>query len=319
MKRKGVKLKALVTGCAGFIGSHISEKLLRKGYEVIGIDCFTEYYSKKIKEKNISNILGHKNFEFIERNLLSIDEYPSVDYVFHQAAQAGVRASWGQNFDTYIQNNIKVTQKLLEYYKHTNINKFIHASSSSVYGNIEDLPLKENSYTSPYSPYGVTKLAAENLCTLYYNNYNMPTISLRYFTVYGPRQRPDMGIFKFVSKILDNDEITIYGDGLQTRDFTYIDDVVKANMVAAESNIVGEVFNIGGGSTINVQDLIKILEDNTGQKAIISYTEKQKGDVKDTWASTNKVNNILNWDAKVNIKQGTKKFIDWYVNNRHIY
>jgi UDP-glucose 4-epimerase len=308
-------MKALITGCAGFIGSSITDYLLKNGYHVVGIDCFTDYYSRSIKESNISNAVNNEKFTFIERNLLEIEDYPDVDYVFHQAAQAGVRASWGQNFDIYIENNIKATQKLLEYYKDKKIDKFVYASSSSVYGDIDELPMHEKSYLRPYSPYGVTKLAAENLCTLYYKNYSVPTISLRYFTVYGPRQRPDMGIYKFVSSVLNNKEITIYGDGTQTRDFTYIDDVVQANVLASKSDACGEIFNVGGGNTISVTDLIRLIEKNTGEQANVRYIEKQKGDVRDTLADVTKINNMFNWSAKTDIKTGIQRYIEWYKNN----
>jgi len=238
-------MKALVTGCAGFIGSHLTERLLREGYEVIGIDCFTDYYAREIKERNTENALNQKNFKLIEEDILEMDKFPEVDYVFHEAAQAGVRASWGKSFKIYTRNNIETTQKLLEFYKDLNIKKFVYASSSSVYGDAE-LPMKEDSLLKPVSPYGVTKLAAENLCYLYWKNYNVPTVSVRYFTVYGPRQRPDMAIHKFVKAIFNGDEITVFGDGTQTRDFTYVDDAVEATILAAESNSIGEVYNIGG-------------------------------------------------------------------------
>lgn len=303
-------MKALVTGCAGFIGSHLTERLLKEGFEVIGIDCFTDYYSRENKEKNIDNALKNKNFTFIEEDILSLEEFPEVDYVFHEAAQAGVRKSWGKDFEIYTRNNVLATQKLLEYYKHKRIKKFIFASSSSVYGDAE-LPMKENSLLKPVSPYGVTKLAAENLCYLYYKNYKLPTISLRYFTVYGPRQRPDMAIHKFVKAILNDEEITVYGDGEQTRDFTFIDDVIEANLLAANSNFKGEVFNVGGGTRISVNELIKKIEKITQKKANVRYHENQKGDVRDTLADTRKATE-LEWKPKVKIEDGLKKFVEWY-------
>ncbi|MBE9593896.1 MAG: NAD-dependent epimerase/dehydratase family protein, partial [Proteobacteria bacterium] len=261
------------TGGAGFIGSHLVDKLLEQRYEVIGIDCFTDYYPRGIKEANISNALkklslsgapphdpaspvraykkplpkkNHKNakFELIEEDILTMDKFPEVDYIFHLAAQAGVRASWGKSFEIYTRNNVEATQKLLEFYKDREIKKFVYASSSSVYGDAE-LPMKEDSLLKPVSPYGVTKLAGENLCYLYWKNYNVPTVSLRYFTVYGPRQRPDMGIHKFVKAILEENEITVFGNGTQTRDFTFVDDAVEANILAANNDSVGEVFNVG--------------------------------------------------------------------------
>ena len=304
-------MKALVTGCAGFIGSHLTERLLRKGYEVIGIDCFTDYYAREIKERNIENALNEKNFKLIGEDILEMNEYPEVDYVFHEAAQAGVRASWGKSFGIYTRNNIEATQKLLEFYKDREIKKFVYASSSSVYGDAE-LPMREDSLLKPVSPYGVTKLAGENLCYLYWRNYNVPTVSLRYFTVYGPRQRPDMAIHKFVKAILNGEEITVFGDGTQTRDFTFIDDVVEANILAGNSEIEGGVFNVGGGSRISVNKLIKLLEEIIGKEARIKYIEKQKGDVWDTLADTTKISNELNWEPEVKIEEGLKRFVEWY-------
>ena len=304
-------MKALVTGCAGFIGSHLTERLLREGYKVIGIDCFTDYYAREIKERNIENALNEKNFKLIREDILEMNEYPEVDYVFHEAAQAGVRASWGKSFEIYTRNNIEATQKLLEFYKDREIKKFVYASSSSVYGDAE-LPMREDSLLKPVSPYGVTKLAGENLCYLYWRNYNVPTVSLRYFTVYGPRQRPDMAIHKFVKAILNGEEITVFGDGTQTRDFTFIDDVVEANILAGNSEIEGGVFNVGGGSRISVNKLIKLLEEIIGKEARIKYIEKQKGDVWDTLADTTKISNELNWEPEVKIEEGLKIFVEWY-------
>jgi nucleoside-diphosphate-sugar epimerase len=312
-------MKALVTGCAGFIGSHLTERLLNEGHEVVGVDCFTDYYPRKIKESNLSTALNNENFEFINEDLLYMKEYPEVDYVFHQAAQAGVRSSWGSYFETYLQNNIQLTQKLLEYYKQKNIKRFVYASSSSVYGDIDELPMTENCLLKPVSPYGVTKLAAEHLCSLYYKNYGVPTVSLRYFTVFGPRQRPDMAIFKFVNNIFNNREINVYGDGLQTRDFTYISDVVEANLLAAKNDVAGEVFNIGGGNNITVTDLIKQIENAVGKEAKINYAEPQKGDVKDTLSDASKARKLMNWKTRVNISEGLEKFIDWFKEHEYLY
>ena len=306
-------MRALVTGCAGFIGSHLVDRLLQMGYEVAGIDCFTDYYPSEIKKANISNSLAHPNFRLIEQNILDIDrdKFPEVDHVFHLAAQAGVRASWGKNFEIYARNNIEATQRLLESYKGREIQKFVYASSSSVYGEAE-LPMREDSLLKPVSPYGVTKLAAENLCNLYYRNYHLPIISLRYFTVYGPRQRPDMAIHRFVRAVLNGEEITVYGDGKQTRDFTYVDEVIEATLLAAKSGVVGEVLNIGGGGRMSVNQLIKKIEKITGKKAKLKYTEGQKGDVKDTLANITKAKEILNWQPTVKIEEGLEHYIAWF-------
>lgn len=303
-------MKALVTGCAGFIGSNLTDYLLKKDFEVIGIDCFTDYYSRKIKESNIFGALKNPNFIFNEKDLMDFTEFPEVDYVFHLAAQAGVRASWGENFKIYTRNNIEATQKLLEFYKDVEIKKFVYSSSSSVYGDAS-LPMNEKSILQPVSPYGVSKLAAEHLSYLYWKNHDIPTVSLRYFTVYGPRQRPDMAINIFTHALISNQEIKIYGNGNQTRDFTYIEDVVKANIIAAESEYNGKIYNIGGGNKISVSDLIEILEDIIGKQAIIKKIEKQKGDIRDTLASTKKVQKDLKWSPKISIKEGLSNYVDW--------
>jgi UDP-glucose 4-epimerase len=306
-------MKTLVTGCAGFIGSHLADKLLEQGYEVIGIDCFTDYYPRAIKEANISNALKNNNFKLIEENILNMEKFPDVDYVFHLAAQAGVRASWGKSFELYTRNNIEATQKLLEFYKDREIQKFVYASSSSVYGDAE-LPMKEDSLLKPVSPYGVTKLAGENLCYLYWKNYNVSTVSLRYFTVYGPRQRPDMATHKFVKAIFKAEEITVFGDGTQTRDFTFVDDAVEATMLAANNDVVGEVFNVGGGTRISVNELIEEIEKLIGKKAKTKYIEKQEGDVRNTLADVTKAREILNWNPKIDIYYGLKEYIRWYTD-----
>jgi nucleoside-diphosphate-sugar epimerase len=306
-------MRALVTGCAGFIGSHLTDRLLKEGFQVTGIDRFADYYPREIKEKNIAGALAHKDFTLIEQDILQMDSFPEVDYVFHQSAQAGVRGSWGKNFDIYIRDNIESTQRLLEFYKDRRIKKFIYASSSSVYGDV-DLPMRENSILRPFSPYGVTKLAAENLGYLYYRNYRVPVISLRYFTVYGPRQRPEMAINLFVRAVLNGEEISVYGDGNQTRDFTYVDDVIEANLLAANHDGAGEVFNVGGGSRISVKELIKKIEAITGKKAKPEYVEAQRGDVRDTLADASKTREVLNWQPQVRIEEGLKRYISWFQN-----
>jgi len=303
-------MKALVTGCAGFIGSHITERLLKDGFEVIGIDCFTDYYPRGCKDENIKTALEDEQFTLIEQDISSIGVFPDVDYVFHQAAQAGVRNSWGNDFDIYTNDNILGTQRLLEYYKDSAIKKFVYASSSSVYGDCE-LPMNETQMLKPVSPYGVTKLAAEHLCYLYHTNYGVPTTSLRYFTVYGPRQRPDMAIHRFTRAILGGEEITVYGDGAQTRDFTFIDDVVEANMVAAMRGPPGSVFNVGGGTRISVNELIGVIETALESKATVTHIDDQLGDVRDTLADTTTIQGC-GWKPKVGIDEGIKMFVEWY-------
>src|SRR6202022_3840475 len=235
-------MRCLVTGAAGFVGSSLCDALLGQGYEVIGLDCFLDYYPRFIKERNLSAARDFERFTFAEANLLEAD-LPALlqdaEIVFHLAAQPGVRASWGKTFDRYSDNNVLATQRLLEASLATRPRRVVFASSSSVYGNPDRLPVKESDQTRPVSPYGVTKLAAEHLCHLYYTNFQVPVVSLRYFTVYGPRQRPDMAFHKFIRGGLLRQPIEIHGDGNQTRDFTYVDDVVKVTRDAAEAGEPG--------------------------------------------------------------------------------
>ena len=303
-------MKALVTGCAGFIGSHLTDRLLADGYEVTGIDCFTDYYARSLKESNISDALKKPRFTFIEQDIMEMDSFPDVDNIFHEAAQAGVRASWGTSFAIYTRNNIEATQRLLEWYKDKSLTKFVFASSSSVYGDAP-LPMREDMKPQPVSPYGVSKLAAEHLCYLYWKNYGVPTVSLRYFTVYGQRQRPDMAINKFVKAILQADALTLYGDGTQTRDFTFIADVVEANLLAAQRGSSGDVYNIGGGSRITVKDLIREMEQQCQKEAKIVPASEQKGDTRDTLADNRKARESLGWMPKITVHEGIKQYVTW--------
>jgi len=302
---------SLVTGCAGFIGSHLVERLLSRGDRVIGIDCFTDYYPRETKERNLTQAKKHAGFRLIEGDILAVQDFPGVDYVFHLAAQAGVRKSWGVNFGVYTRNNIDASQRLLEFYKDSRIKRFVYASSSSVYGNVA-LPFSEEARPKPYSPYGVTKLAAENLCHLYHQNYGLPVISLRYFTVYGPRQRPDMAIHKFVQAALNGDPIAVFGDGTQTRDFTYVSDIVEANILAAESTSEGAVFNVGSASPLTVNDLVQVTEAAVGSPLEIRYEERQQGDVGHTRADITRVKSELGWEPRVSIRDGIQKFVKWF-------
>ena len=308
------KMTFLVTGCAGFIGSSTALELLKRGYSVRGIDRFSDYYSRELKEKNIIALKDFEQFEFIEGDLVSVnlnELLEGIDVVIHDAAQAGVRSSWGKSFDTYIKDNIVATQRLLEAVKEKKIVKFVYASSSSVYGDVKKLPMNEDMKVSPVSPYGVTKLDAENLVMLYNKNYGVPGIALRYFTVFGPRQRPDMAFHKFIKAILKGKPIEIYGDGSQTRDFTYISDIVEANITAALSNVEGEVFNIGGGKRIKLNETIKIMEKIIGIKAKLYFIKPQKGDVQDTYADISKAKELLGYSPRVSLEEGLEHEIKW--------
>lgn len=281
---------------------------------MVGIDCFTDYYPREIKERNIEKLRSSEGFTFIEANLLDVnlpEMLRGLDYIFHQAAQAGVRASWGTNFEVYTLNNVLTTQKLLEAAKEAPIKLFVYASSSSVYGDAETFPTPETANPKPISPYGVTKLAGEHLCYLYWKNFGVPFISLRYFTVYGPRQRPDMAFHRFIKAMLKGKEIIVYGDGKQTRDFTYIDDAVEANLLAMRSEAIGEVFNIGGGSRITINEAIRLLEGIMGKRARVRYVERQKGDVRHTAADITKARKMLGYEPKVRIEEGLRREVEW--------
>jgi nucleoside-diphosphate-sugar epimerase len=304
----------LVTGAAGFIGSHLCRRLLAEGFSVRGVDCFTDFYPKWIKETNIEMLLKSKNFEFIPRNLDDIDLQKSlenVDYVFHLAAQAGVRTSWGQNFVIYTKNNIQVTQKLLEVAKDKSLKRFIYASSSSVYGLAPSLPVSETSPCYPISPYGVTKLAAEQLCFLYFKNYGIPAISLRLFTVYGPGQRPDMAFHKFFKAIAEDKAISVFGDGKQTRDFTYIDDIIEANLAAMNLGKIGETYNIGGGHREKLKALFPLIEEICQKRVKIQWFDKQKGDVLHTFANIEKAKLDLNYHPQTALHEGLEQEWAW--------
>ena len=307
-------MKCLVTGAAGFTGSTLSEQLLELGHEVTGIDCFTDYYPQDVKRANIGNACRSSRFRFIEGDVIDLDLrglLDGVDWVFHQAAQPGVRMSWGSYFDVYLRNNVLATQRLLEAAKGSGIRRLVYASSSSVYGDSPELPLREAARPQPISPYGVTKLAGEHLCYLYYVNYGVPTVSLRYFTVYGPRQRPDMGFHKFIKAALGGGEIVVFGDGEQTRDFTYISDAVAANIQAAESErAAGRVFNIGGGSRISINAVLDILRELIGG-INVRHAEDQKGDVRHTMSDTTAAHEVLGYSPKVGIKEGLAHEVEW--------
>ncbi len=307
-------MRCLVTGVAGFIGSHLAERLLELGYEVTGVDAFIDYYPKHIKLANLSNIMDNPNFKFIEGDLNKIklkELLKGNEYIFHQAAQAGVRASWGKEFKIYTDCNILATQAMLEACLGKNIKKFVYASSSSIYGETQELPMREANYVQPISPYGVTKLAGEYLVYLYTKNFGIPTISLRYFTVYGPRQRPDMAFYKFIKACIEDKDLIIYGDGEQTRDFTYISDIVEANIKAAKSEAVGEIYNIGGGSRVSINQVLNILEAIIGKKIKRKDIDTQKGDVRHTYADISKARMCIGYKSRVGLEEGLRKQYEW--------
>jgi len=306
----------IVTGVAGFIGSHLAESLLNQGDRVIGIDHFNDYYNPALKRKNVAALERFPSFELIEDDIQLLNWralLADVDVVYHQAAQAGVRASWGAGFRDYTERNISATQIMLEAAKDaSHLQRFVYASTSSVYGNAETLPTLETTCPEPVSPYGITKLAAERLCWLYYQNFQVPVTALRYFTVYGPRQRPDMAFHKFFKAVLDDRAIEIYGDGQQTRDFTYVSDAVAANLAAAIApDAVGEIFNIGGGSRVVLSDVIDAMETIVGRPIRRQFTERARGDARHTGADVTKARQILGYDPNVSLMGGLAQEWDW--------
>jgi nucleoside-diphosphate-sugar epimerase len=307
-------MKALVTGAAGFIGSHLSAALLDLGAEVTGIDCFTDYYPRALKEANLATVNGRPGFSFKEAVLQDVDLkalLAGVTHVFHLAGQAGVRKSWGSDFDVYIRDNIQATQRLLEAIARMPIQKYVYSSSSSVYGNNVPLPMREDTYLQPLSPYGVTKLAGEHLGNLYFANHGVQTVSLRYFTVYGPRQRPDMAFQRFLTAARDGTPITVYGDGEQTRDFTFVSDIVEANVAAAAKGRPGSVYNIGGGSRVTLKHVLELIRAVTGKTVAIQREPEQKGDMRHTYADTSAARRDLDFTPRVTLENGLDQQYRW--------
>ncbi len=307
-------MKALVTGAAGFIGSHLSERLVADGAEVVGVDCFTDYYPRAVKTANLAGLRDHPRFTLVESRIQDADLHRLLDgttYVFHLAAQAGVRKSWGTDFSHYIEHNIEATQVLLEACVQSKIERLVYASSSSVYGDDAAIPMREDQMLQPVSPYGVTKLAAEHLCHLYQVNLGVPAVSVRYFTVYGPRQRPDMGFHLFLKAALTGQPIRLYGDGEQTRDFTFVGDAVTATYSAARRGTPGRVYNIGGGSRVSVNQVLAIVGRLVGRPLDVRHEANQKGDMRDTYADTSLARRDLAYAPAVTLEEGLAAELGW--------
>jgi nucleoside-diphosphate-sugar epimerase len=310
---EGSSPHALVTGAAGFIGSHLVDRLLASGATVTGVDCFTDYYDPALKRANIAGALAHPRFRLLDLDLGAADlsVLPAVRVVFHQAAQAGVRASWGADFAAYLHHNVLATQRLLERYKAAGLERFVFASSSSVYGDAERYPTDEGMLPRPFSPYGVTKLAGEHLTLLYGRNFGVPVVALRYFTVYGPRQRPDMAFHRFCRAMLAGEPITVFGDGKQTRDFTFIDDAIEGNMRAWTKSAPQGVYNVGGGAQVDVLEAIGILEQALGVKGILRFEPRPPGDPLRTCADASRIRADLGFVPGTGIEQGLAAEAEW--------
>jgi nucleoside-diphosphate-sugar epimerase len=312
-------VKAVVTGAAGFIGSHLAESLVRDGHDVVGVDCFTDYYPRAAKEANLAALRESRRFRLVEARLQDAELAPLLDgaeQVFHLAAQAGVRASWGREFALYSDHNVLATQRVLEAAVAAGGPRLVYASSSSVYGDTDSLPLREDGPCRPVSPYGVTKLAGEHLAVLYHRNHGLPTVSLRFFTVYGPRQRPDMAFHRFLRAARDGGEIVVFGDGRQTRDFTYVDDAVAAARAAGLSGRAGSVYNVGGGQRVALGDVLRLVEEVTARRLRIRHEEAQKGDMRDTFADTAAARRDLGFRSSVPLGEGLAREWQWIRGSR---
>lgn len=315
-------MHALVTGAAGFIGSNLTRELLSAGASVRAVDAYTPYYEERDKRANLSDLLHHPQLEMVEADLGSAALAPlldGVEVVFHQAGQPGVRSSWATGFGQHVEQNIVVTQRLLEASKAASLRRFVYASSSSVYGNAASYPTFETDLPAPTSPYGVTKLAAEHLTRLYARNWDVPTVALRYFTVYGPGQRPDMATHRLIEAGLSGRSFPLYGDGSHIRDFTYVGDVVRANLLAAEAEVApGSVLNIAGGSSIAMRGLMALVEEVLGRPLQIDAQPEQPGDVHRTGGDISAARAALGWSPVVPLEDGIKAQVAWHEQRRRV-
>jgi nucleoside-diphosphate-sugar epimerase len=311
--------RAVVTGAAGFIGSHLCDRLLALGHKVVGIDSFTDYYERALKEQNLTDLRRNPDFAFEELDLVDADlrrVLRGANVVYHLAGRPGVRPSWGEQFDSYLRDNVLATQRLLESLKEIPIDRLVFAGSSSVYGDAEMFPTKETALPRPVSPYGVTKLAAEHLTLLYTKNFGLPVVSVRYFTVYGPRQRPDMAFSRFMQALVDGEPIEVFGDGEQTREFTYVSDAVEGTIKAATADVVGQVVNLGGGSRVTINRVLATLEDISRAKARRKTLPAAPGDPRHTGASINLARERLGWEPRVSLREGLTKQWEWFQASR---
>lgn len=307
-------MKALISGVAGFIGSTLAERLLAEGTEVVGIDSLTDYYDPRLKLANVAGLRDHIDFFAEDLNATDLPLLlQDVDVVFHLAGQPGVRKSWGRDFDTYVTENIQATQRLLEAARSAPSQpRVIFASSSSLYGDAEAYPTDENTMPRPRSPYGVTKLAAENLCRLYSANYGLETISLRFFTVYGPRQRPDMAFTRFLRAATQNQPVNVYGSGEQIRDFTFVSDIVDALVRSSSASAEpGTVLNVSGGGSHSVNEVLAVMERIIGRPIQVERSETALGDVSRTTADISAARRLLSWKPRVTLEEGLRAHLDW--------
>ena len=304
-------MKYVVTGAAGFIGRHVCAELLAFGHDVVGIDAFTDYYDPSIKRANAAWLEQRIGYRGIELDLATApldDVFDGADVVMHLAGQPGVRLSWADYFHVYVERNITASQRVLEAVRRTGVPRLVLASSSSVYGNAAEYPTTEDALTRPFSPYGVTKLAMEQLASAYAENWALPVVVLRYFTVYGPGQRPDMGMHQFISRAAAGEPLVLYGDGEQVRDFTYVTDVATATIAAGMADLPsGSVFNIAGGSSSTVNNVVRLVSENLGRDIAVRRQPEQAGDVRVTGGAIDRARQLLAWEPAVALEEGVKR------------
>jgi UDP-glucuronate 4-epimerase len=314
-------MRYVVTGAAGFIGHHVCGALLGSGHEVDGIDSFTDYYDPELKRANERLLRGHARYRSHELDLGTApvdDLLEGVDAVIHLAGQPGVRLSWADRFQVYVDRNITASHRLLEAARRTRIPRLVLASSSSVYGNAFTYPTSEDSPTRPFSPYGVTKLAMEHLAMAYGDNWGLPVALLRYFTVYGPAQRPDMGLHRFIAAAAQGRPVTVYGDGEQVRDFTYVSDAVTATTAATTADVPpGSVLNVAGGSSTTVNEVLRLVAECTGRAVATRRVAEQPGDVRITGGAIERARRLLGWEPEVPLHEGIKHQIAHQLGRRN--
>jgi UDP-glucose 4-epimerase len=298
---------ALVTGCAGFLGSQLCEALLARGHDVVGVDGFTDYYARALKEANVAGIRRVPHFQLVEADLAAapLDQLlDRVDVVFHLAAQPGVRASFGDGFGAYVRHNVEATQRLLTAAAGRDLSAFVYASSSSVYGDQEVYPVREDAPVRPLSPYGATKVITEQLANAFWRSQGVPVVGMRYFTVYGPRQRPDMAFSRFLAGALAGRALRVFGDGRQVREFTYVADVINATIAAAEHGEHGSVYNVGGGQPVALLDVIDLLQGMLGGPLALEYLDARPGDPRRTDADVTRAARDLGYRPETTLATG---------------